>query len=493
MGCSFLALLSLQVRYIEEIVTMRREQFDESVKRSLYNAAHRLELYETMRYLEKDITNADAVSPVHKQGTEIVAHQYNFKGSKDGNISSFEMRSTIIIPRRGKQDQKDIPEASRSLQDIIRSRYVHQRALIDEVIYKMLYTASDQPLEQRINFRALDRDLQAELLNNGIEIPYHFSVSASDGREIYRCADYEPEGEENSYSQILFSNDPPSKMGVLKIHFPTMNSYIFSSVRFIIPALFFTLVLCVTFIFTIYTIFRQKKVTEIKNDFINNMTHEFKTPISTISLAAQMLTDSAVSKSPQMLQHITGIISDETKRLRFQVEKVLQISLFDQQKATLKTRELDVNELITSVVNTFALKVEKNGGTIVSQLDAVNSEVLADEMHITNVVFNLMDNAVKYKRDDEALRLTIRTWNEHGKFCMSVQDNGIGIKKENLRRVFDRFYRVHTGNVHDVKGFGLGLAYVKKVIQDHRGTIRAESELGVGTRFIIVLPLLNSK
>lgn len=272
-----------------------------------------------------------------------------------------------------------------------------------------------------------------------------------------------------------------------------MNSYIFSSVRFIIPALFFTLVLCVTFIFTIYTIFRQKKVTEIKNDFINNMTHEFKTPISTISLAAQMLTDSAVSKSPQMLQHITGIISDETKRLRFQVEKVLQISLFDQQKATLKTRELDVNELITSVVNTFALKVEKNGGTIVSQLDAVNSEVLADEMHITNVVFNLMDNAVKYKRDDEALRLTIRTWNEHGKFCMSVQDNGIGIKKENLRRVFDRFYRVHTGNVHDVKGFGLGLAYVKKVIQDHRGTIRAESELGVGTRFIIVLPLLNSK
>jgi len=172
---------------------------------------------------------------------------------------------------------------------------------------------------------------------------------------------------------------------------------------------------------------------------------------------------------------------------------VLQISLFDQQKATLKTRELDVNELITSVVNTFALKVEKNGGTIVSQLDAVNSVVLADEMHITNVVFNLMDNAVKYKRDDEALRLTIRTWNEHGKFCMSVQDNGIGIKKENLRRVFDRFYRVHTGNVHDVKGFGLGLAYVKKVIQDHRGTIRAESELGVGTRFIIVLPLLNSK
>ena len=223
------------------------------------------------------------------------------------------------------------------------------------------------------------------------------------------------------------------------------------------------------------------------------MTHEFKTPISTISLAAQMLTDNSVSNSSQMLQHITGIINDETKRLRFQVEKVLQVSLFDQQKVTMKMREIDINELVTGVVNTFALKVENNGGTIVTHLNATDAVVVADEMHITNVVFNLMDNAVKYKRDDEALRLTVKTWNESDKFCLSIQDNGVGIKKENLKRVFDRFYRVHTGNVHDVKGFGLGLAYVKKVVQDHRGAIRAESEVGVGTTFIIVLPLLIKK
>lgn len=492
MGASFIALLSLQVRYIEEMVTMRREQFDESVKRSLYNAAHNLELYETMRYLEKDAAESERLSQLDKQGIGVEIHQYDIKSNKDGKVSSFEMRA-IVMPRRPQQEKKNIPDASRSLQDIVRSRYVHQRALMDEVIYKILYTASNQPLEQRINFRALDRDLQAELLNNGIDIPYHFTVSTSDGREVYRCADYETEGEDDSYSQVLFGNDPPSKMGILKVHFPTMNSYIFSSVRFMIPALFFTFVLCITFIYAIYLVFRQKKVTEIKNDFINNMTHEFKTPISTISLAAQMLTDGSVAKSPQMLQHITGIINDESKRLRFQVEKVLQISLFDEQKATLKTRELDVNELVSGVVNTFALKVEKNGGTIVTHLEATDPVIFADEMHITNVVFNLMDNAVKYKRNDEALRLTVRTWNEPGKFCLSVQDNGIGIKKEDLKRVFDRFYRVHTGNLHDVKGFGLGLAYVKKVIQDHRGTIRAESELGVGTKFIIVLPLLNSK
>ena len=490
MSCSFIGLLSLQVRYIEEIVSMRHEQFDESVKRSLYNAAHKLELYETMRYIEKDVAEAEIADQISKHEGGIVTHQYDYKS--DGKVSSFEMR-TIIMPKRHTPQEKNIPETSRSLQDIVRSRYVHQRALMDEVIYKILYTASNQPLEKRINFRALDRDLQAELLHNGIDIPYHFTISTSDGREIYRCADYETEGEDQSYSQILFSNDPPSKMGILKIHFPTMNSYIYSSVRFMIPALFFTVVLCIAFIYTIYVIFRQKKVTELKNDFINNMTHEFKTPISTISLASQMLTDGAVSKSPQMLQHITGIINDETKRLRFQVEKVLQISLFDEQKATMKMRELNLDELLTGVVNTFALKVEKNGGTITTQMEAQDAMVFADEMHITNVVFNLMDNAVKYKRDDEALRLTIRTWNEHGKFCLSIQDNGIGIKKENLKRVFDRFYRVHTGNLHNVKGFGLGLAYVKKVIQDHHGSIRAESELGVGTKFIIVLPLLNSK
>ena len=488
MSSSFLALLSLQVRYIEEIVSMRHEQFDESVKRSLYNAAHKLEVYETMRYLEKDVAKTEASDQLSKQGG-VVTHQYDFKS--DGKVSSFEMR-TIIIPQRPKQDNK-IPDASRSLQEIIRNRYVHQRELMDEVIYKILYTASKLPLEQRINFHTLDRELQAELLHNGIEIPYHFTVSTSDGREVYRCADYEADGEENAYSQVLFSNDPPSKMGILKIHFPTMNSYIYSSVRFMIPALFFTVVLCMAFIYTLYIIFRQKKVTELKNDFINNMTHEFKTPISTISLAAQMLTDGSVTKSPQMLQHITGIINDETKRLRFQVEKVLQISLFDQQKATMKMRELNLDELITGVVNTFALKVEKNGGTIISNLEAQDSIIYADEMHITNVVFNLMDNAVKYKRDDEALRLTIHTWNEQDKLYLSIQDNGIGIKKENLKRVFDRFYRVHTGNLHNVKGFGLGLAYVKKVIHDHRGSIRAESEYGVGTKFIIVLPLLNSK
>ena len=260
-----------------------------------------------------------------------------------------------------------------------------------------------------------------------------------------------------------------------------------------IPSIIFTLVLLVTFIFTIYIIFRQKKLTEIKNDFINNMTHEFKTPISTISLAAQMLNDPAVGKSPAMFKHISGVINDETKRLRFQVEKVLQMSMFERQKATLKMKEVDANELINGVINTFRLKVEKYNGTLDAELNAEDPIVYVDEMHFTNVIFNLLDNAVKYKKPEGELLLNIRTWNESGKLYISIQDNGIGIKKENLKKIFDKFYRVHTGNLHDVKGFGLGLAYVKKIIQDHKGVIRAESELNVGTKFIIVLPLLKNE
>jgi signal transduction histidine kinase len=163
--------------------------------------------------------------------------------------------------------------------------------------------------------------------------------------------------------------------------------------------------------------------------------------------------------------------------------------MYDQQKANLKMKEVNANELITSVVKTFALKVEKNSGKIITDLKAENPMVLVDDMHFTNVVFNLLDNAVKYRRADSNLELKITTWNESDKLCISIQDNGIGIKKDDLKKIFDKFFRVHTGNVHDVKGFGLGLAYVKKIINDHRGSINVDSEIGIGTKFIIKVPV----
>ena len=505
MGLSFLSLLFLQVSYIEEMMRTRREQFDESVQRSLDQACRNLELAETRNYLEADAiaTEAaaqkakedEAANEAHVSDDELVKYTERYSVRSKGGLSHFEweMRIEPNMTKPIISSGKNIPQTARTLRDILNDRYVHQRALLDEVVFNILRTASDKPLKQRVNFKQLDAFLKVELRNNGISIPYHFTVTDRVGTMIYHCTDYVPDGSETLYSHVLFKNDPPQRMGMVNVHFPTMDSYIFSSVRFMIPSLIFTLVLLVTFIFTIYIIFRQKKLTEIKNDFINNMTHEFKTPISTISLAAQMLQDPAVGKSPAMFKHISGVINDETKRLRFQVEKVLQISMFERQKAALKMKEMNANELIAGVVSTFALKAEKNNGTITSDLDADWPWVFVDEMHFTNVIFNLLDNAVKYKKPEGELQLHVKTWNESDKLYISIQDNGIGIKKEDLKKIFEKFYRVHTGNLHDVKGFGLGLAYVKKIIQDHKGAIRAESELNVGTKFIIVLPTLKNE
>lgn len=494
MGLSFLGLLYLQVSYIEEMVKMRNEQFDDSVQRSLYQVSKYMELEETRQWLINDVNETEAGALTQSSTTEDVIQRYSI--ALDGSITAFELKAITskpsTLPKVRITGKNTIPQTSKTLTEAIKNRFQYQRSLLDEVVWQILYWASDKPLEERIDFRKLDSHLKSEFINNGINIPYHFTVIDKNGREVYRCSDYEDKGSEGSYSQILFQNDPPARMSMVKVHFPAKRDFIFDSVSFMIPSMVFTFVLLITFIFTIYIIFRQKKLTEMKNDFINNMTHEFKTPISTISLAAQMLKDPAVGKSPQMFQHISGVINDETKRLRFQVEKVLQMSMFDKQRTILKMKEIDANDMIAGVINTFTLKVERYNGKITSSLDAADPIIFADEMHITNVIFNLMDNAVKYKKPEEDLILDIKTWNEPGKLMISIQDNGIGVKKENLKKIFDKFYRVHTGNLHDVKGFGLGLAYVKKIIYDHKGTIRVESDLNVGTKFIIALPLLKN-
>ena len=506
MGFSFLALLYLQLSYIEEMAKMKKEQFDESVNRSLYQASRNLEVNETLRYLEKDVNETerrafrqDSVS-FHgdlNNGTVQHSHQYAVAG-KDGTIySSFQLKtittkpSTIPKAMILRSDKNSINEASKSLQEIVRNRYVYQKALLDEVVYNILYTASDKPLRERINFKLLDQDIRAELLNNGINIPYHFTVSTADGREVYRCPDYTEDGLPYTYSQVLFRNDPSSKMGVVKIHFPDINGYIFSSVRFMIPSVVFTLVLLITFIFTIVVIFRQKRYTEIKNDFINNMTHELKTPIASISLAAQMLNDNSVGKSPAMLSHLGGVINDESKRLRFLVEKVLQMSMFDRKKAVFKKKELDLNEMVENIANSFTLRVEHTGGKIYTEIEAIDSAIYVDEMHFQNVIFNLLDNAVKYRKQDMPLDIYMKTWNDDQHLYLSIRDTGVGIKKENLKKIFEKFYRVHTGNLHDAKGFGLGLAYVRKIIDLHKGTIHVESEFGKGTKFTIALPVIK--
>ncbi len=503
MGFSFLALLYLQLRYIEEMVKMKKEQFDESVSKAMNQVSRNLELNETLRYLEKDVNETerrafrqDSVGTRSgmPDGTVQQSHQYSVEG-KDGTVySSFELKTIATNPSTVpkamilRNDRNSQIEVSKKMQQIVKNRYVYQKALMDEVIYRILYTASEKPLRERINFKMLDQDLKAELMNNGVNIPYHFTVNTQDGREVYRCPDYSDKGEEYTYSQVLFRNDPQNMLGVVKIHFPDMDSYLFSGVRFIMPSIIFTMVLLITFIITLVLVFRQKRISEIKNDFINNMTHELKTPIASISLAAQMLNDDSVNKSPAMMSHLGGVINDESKRLRFLVERVLQMSMFDRKKVTFKKKMLDLNEMVETIAHSFTLRVEHTGGKIYTEIGAVDSTIYVDEVHFQNVINNLLDNAVKYRKPDTPLNVHIRTWNDKDRLYCSIQDNGIGLKKEDQKKIFEKFYRVHTGNVHDVKGFGLGLAYVKQIVELHKGDIKVDSDKK-GTTFTLSLPV----
>ncbi len=506
MGLSFILLLFLQLTYIREMANMKKEQFDESVNRALYQASRNLELNETLRYLEKDVRETERKEN-HQGNGSAGAQKDDADSSSRRTANSFRGSNYLTFRMKMKMDNPvNMPKAmilindknsnnaaSRSLQEIVKNRYVYQKALVDEVVMNMLYSASDKPLKERVNSKILDQDIKAELINNGVNIHYHFTVTTQDGREVYRCPDYSDEGSEFTYTQVLFRNDPSSKMGVVKVHFPDINSYIFSSIKFMIPSVFFTLILLVTFIITLVIVFRQKRYNEIKNDFVNNMTHELKTPIASISLATQMLNDDSVTKSEKMRKHLVGVITDETKRLRFLVEKVLQMSMFDRKKSSFKKKHLDLNEMVESIANSFSLRVEHTGGKINVDIGAVDSDIYVDEVNFQNVIFNLMDNAVKYRKTDEPVNIYLKTWNDDKWLYLSVHDTGKGIKKDDLKKIFEKFYRVGTGNVHDVKGFGLGLAYVKKVVDLHDGEIKVDSEYGKGSTFTIKLPVIHDE
>ena len=507
MGFTFIGLIVLQVYYVSTILKTTSMQFDETIKRCLERVSHLVELDEARRVLleiqDDNFTSTQEVnSNLLNDDYALNEHILNQQITIETISGTYQLQTefyqrverNILVNNslQNKPSRDAIIRASEEQQRNQQNRRKYTSGIINEALYDLENSAPLLPIEQRIDFNTLDDYINMELASDGLDIPYIFMVINKEGQTVFQNKRFDrPPKIVDLITQILFPGDPPSQRNYLKIYFPTKMDYLTSTVTFFVPSVLFSLILLLTFAFTIYTVFRQKKLSEMKNDFINNMTHELKTPVSTISLAAQMLKDTDMKKNLDVYQHISGVINDETRRLGFLVEKVLQISLFEKQKATLKLKEIDSNDLLVSIVNTFALKVEKFEGNIDIDLRAEESTIYADEMHITNVLFNLLDNALKYRRQDVPLQLMARTWNENNKLYISIEDNGIGISKEHLKKIFERFYRVPTGNVHNVKGFGLGLAYVRKIIEEHGGSIRAEQqeEKLTGTKFIISLPL----
>lgn len=486
MACAFIGLLVVQIMYMENMVKMRNEQFSEGVMRSLYGVATMLEQNETKYYLDQDLSEAALTQSY--QGSS-----FGFSNDEVALDTIANSLDNIKIKRPANfKNLKNLHDSYQAKQEILKGQYLYQKGLLNEVILTILSQSSDRPIAERADSLTVNDYLKSELAANGLPLPFEFAIVSRSNGVAYKTTGYNPSNQAEVYRQVLFPGDPVNKQNTLNVTFPTKSDYIFSSIKFMIPSFAFTFILLGVFVYTVIVAFKQKRLSEMKNDFINNMTHEFKTPISSISIAAQMLNDDSVRKSPTMLKHVSSVINDETKRLRFQVEKVLQLSLFDRKSATMQLDEEDANSIIDSVINTFKLKVEKYGGNIEAALDAEDPIIKVDKMHFTNVVFNLLDNAIKYRREEVPLHLQVATRNPDDTHIeITIADNGIGIKREDVKRIFEKFYRVSTGNRHDVKGFGLGLAYVHKMITLFGGNISCESELNKGSKFIITLPLYN--
>lgn len=364
----------------------------------------------------------------------------------------------------------------------------------------LLYVDRDELLEN-IEVKKLDEYLFSELKANEINIKYEYGVFSKKTQSFFILngnyvaeigngnqmsnVQTSPGLKETQYKIPLFNIHDQDEPGYLYLYFPKKNSLVWRDVWPILAlSILFTGLILFCFIYTISVILQQKKISEIKNDFINNMTHEFKTPIATISLATDSLGSPMVMGNEVKTRKFLGIIKEENKRMLNQVEKVLQMAQIDTMQ--IKPDEVDMNELLSKAVNHAELKIAEREGSIELRLNATKHNINADQNHISNIIANLLDNAEKYTENTP--HIVVETFDDKNGIKIAISDNGIGISKEAIKHIYEKFYRVHTGNLHNVKGFGLGLSYVKAIVDAHGGKINVQSEVGKGTTFTIFLP-----
>jgi two-component system phosphate regulon sensor histidine kinase PhoR len=488
---------------------IREEQFNQLVRNAMQYVAARLDQYEqivarnsaSLNQLPSSSFSSEKFNVFPKNRMKSGSISLELQYSQNGVMG--EYREEIQISN---QDTVNVQQGSGAdpnkpflgFESLIEWRKDQQlsrdRWLRDIHWYNYKVFLEDRPIQDRIDTVFLKNELATALASTGIELEYKYAIKNSNlGKDkmIFGDADYDP-GRRKVFPQPLFQSDlNGAKPNYLYIYFPKRTGYLLRETGItIIPTVILTAILIAIFVYTILVIFRQKKLSIIKNDFINNMTHELKTPISTISLASQMLEDGSISNTPQTIEHISRVINQESKRLSYQVEKVLQMAVFNEGKLKFKFKEFDVNKMIDTVAANFELRVKSKNGKLTTEKLAERTIINGDEVHITNVIFNLLDNAVKYSYDTPEIK--IATENRNGALEISVQDKGIGISKEHHTQIFDRFYRVPTGNIHNVKGFGLGLSYVKKIVDSHNAKIKVESVVNKGTKFTILFPQINN-
>ncbi len=457
---ALIGLMVIQSYWIRSAIIVKQSNFIRDVNGAISNVVYKLERIEAANQLKNRI---------------------NYMQQQQKWLYSYDSLSRNVT-----KDKSIISDPNEA------ARYFRRSQMAQELLQNMIFDYSNLPVEKRITSEELDSLISGELKNKGINTNYEFGVFSPlrNIMPIQKTGKYPKELLNEGFSFALFPNDMFNNHDYLMVYFPYEKRFLISQLwQTLSISIVFIIIIILSFAYTVITILRQKKVSEMKNDFINNMTHEFKTPISTISLACEALGDKDIIKSENLYNNYINVINEENRRLGSMAERILQSASLEKGQILLKREQVDVHEIIEETINNIKLQVEKKGGFIKTRLKAASHSINADRVHLTNVIFNLLDNANKYT--PVTPEIVVTTENSFSGLLISVQDNGIGISRSNQKKIFEKLYRVPTGNIHNVKGFGLGLSYVKTIIEEHGGKITLESEINKGTKFVIYLPIEN--
>ena len=464
------------------------------IRDSIGGQARTPELLKNIFFMERDMNSNEITYYSHG----ILEENYNVPSTFFDN-SNFGMGSDSAVLKnytsiRNKTIFKEdfgLDGRSNVLTPIQKVEKIGGLTAMDKVAYEDVFkeSAKLKPIHQRVTKQEIELLLDQELKNRNINTEYQYGIYSRGLPTKVKSRKFKISNGNKIYKYPIFKDSEGESNFTLLVNFPAKKKFLIQTILpMAILSLLFTLVIVIAYTSAIYQILKQKQISEIKSDFINNMTHEFKTPIATINLAVEAIRNPKIIEDKEKVERYLNMIKEENKRMHAQVENVLRISKLEKKQLDISKDRVDVHDIIHDAMAHVELIVADRGGYINLHLDADNSEVLANDMHFTNVIVNMLDNAIKYS--PEAPKIDVYTERVNNYIIIKVKDQGAGMSKAVLKKVFEKFYREHTGNIHNVKGHGLGLAYVKRIIEDHQGEVYGESEKGKGSTFFVKLPLI---
>ncbi len=493
MSVSLILIITLQTVHLINAYNKSKEMIDRGVSEAISRTLVTLQKHDAVFFvydrLNQNNKTTDSIFPVDPYLNQLGLNQTFAQVS--GNGMQIQIRS---YPGAGSDKMtysfySGFSDLS-AVESYMYKQFNNQQMEFDQIVMQLEteFMQRQIPVEQRFNSKTVSDILKKSLISVGLDLNFEFAITDDNNKVKLSSDNFDSDRSEECYKFNMTPGSLFSNPDILLVDFPNKDRYALESIYAqLATSVFLTLLFILTFGTTLYALIRQKKLSEIKNDFINNMTHEFKTPIATIKLAAASIKNEKTQSNPVIMSNMLDIITQETNRMNHHVEQVLQMAVLDKQNLELKKQKESINDLVNDAVNNIELVVAEKGGTVKLNICADDILINIDRDLMNNVISNLLDNAIKYSQDFPDI--TVTTYVKADKFNISIEDKGIGMSKEVINKVFDRFYRAHTGNVHNIKGFGLGLNYAREIVMAHKGLITVKSTLGKGSTFTVILPL----